>query len=166
MKITQKVTVGGVEFEMRKREVMVSPPAPEKPTRYYSNFNPVSREDLEPLCRAIEGCWPNADFVEQLINRGQGSCQSYTGFDFHKPGEQYDYTPTVRIDLEPGERGVLTHCFEEDAEASVTFFVNLTIAYGEFCIANEVSVHHTSEDIERIRQAFRIDSASRDRLRL
>ena len=158
MKFEQKISIDGIEFIITKRQVVVSPPDPTKPKRFYANINPVDRDELVPICFAINGCWRQPDFIDQIIARGSCDHQSVTGFWFFDPEEfEEEPPPTIRLDLEPGRRGVITYFMLESAEVSETFFVKLAVAFGLFCIENEIKSRHTKSELDRIRIEFKID---------
>lgn len=158
MKLKSTISIQGVDFIATKSQVVVSPPDPSRPKRYYANINPVNRSEISPICFAIGGCWRNANFVDEIIARGASDHQSVAGFWFFNPDEfEEEPPPTIRLGLKPGERGVLSHFMMDDSvEASIPFFTNLAVAFGEFCIENGVDSRHTKSDLDRIRAEFNL----------
>lgn len=158
MEVQQTIRIQGIEFVVKKMQVVVSPPDPSKPKRFYANINPVDRRELAPICFAINGCWRNSDFVDEIVARGSNNCQSVTGFWFFDPDEyEEEPPPEIRIDLESGQRGVITYYLEESAEFSDTFFAKLAVAFVQFCIENGIESRHTQSDLDRIRVEFKIN---------
>ena len=157
MKLERNISVDGIEFVATQNTVPVSPPDSTRPKSYYANINSLERKELFPLCAAISGCWQNSDFVDEIIARGSSNCQSVAGFYFFDSNEyEEEPPPEIRLDLEPGERGVTTHYLMDNVEVSPTFFVKLVLAFGEFCIETDVGSKHTESDLQRIRAEFNI----------
>jgi hypothetical protein len=158
MDAIRRIKVDNFEFEMGKNQVSVSPaPPPETPSRHYPSFIPIERKDVAPVCFAIASCWRQPDFLDRLASRKGGGSQSVTSYDFYNPNEFEESPPAVRVNLEPGERGVVCGYLEEDVETSEQFFAKLVIAFGTYCVENEMGFGHTKEDLDRIREAFLAD---------
>ena len=152
MNIEHMFSVGGVEFKIRAWPVKSN--TEERGPGYNVNLSPVEDENYEltPICAAIGGCWNQHDFIDGVINKGTGDCQCWTGFDFYEPDVGYE--PKVRFCLGPNERGVLTHFFENEAECSVSCFVQMVLEFLGFCLENKIPSRHSADDLAKIRETF------------
>ena len=145
---TETAIVGGVELVMTKRQVVVSPPDPDRAPRYYANIN-VNRKELMPVGFALSACWTKKEFLTNTLNRDSVSQQGPVGFWFHSE-DDHEEPPVNRFDLVGEQRGVIWHYLDEDVETSVEFFVDVVIEFGTFCIRNGLGYGRSLDELKEL----------------